>query len=149
MATFFLLLNMASEAEDNRSQRRSRSRIIQACILCHRLKRKCNRKRPCSQCLNRQTSNCAYKALTAEYLESLENDTISLDVENKILQSRISQLEALISQLRNQSKDPADLRTDWKGEGPRKWSTIKTSYFNFYGRSFYLGGPAAPNLFIG
>ncbi|KAJ8098969.1 hypothetical protein POJ06DRAFT_296672 [Lipomyces tetrasporus] len=111
---------MASEAEDNRSQRRSRSRIIQACILCHRLKRKCNRKRPCSQCLNRQTSNCAYKALTAEYLESLENDTISLDVENKILQSRISQLEALISQLRNQSKDPADLRTDWKGEGPRK-----------------------------
>lgn len=133
---------MASEIEDHQPQKRSRSRIIQACIPCHRSKRKCNRKKPCSQCLKRQTTkDCTYEALAAEDLEILEDDTTSLDAENRILRSRITQLEAVISQLRDRTTEPADSRK--RRRTPEKTCDQDGVY---YGRSFYLGGPAAPDL---
>lgn len=136
---------MESDKEDNRPTKRSRSRIIQACIPCHRSKRKCNRKKPCSQCLKRQnTKDCAYEALAAEDLEALEDDTTSLDAQNKILQSRITQLEDVISQLRNPKREPGDSRTDRKRR--RAPERVHDEDGVYYGRSFYLGGPAAPDL---
>lgn len=142
---FSLVVNMASDEEDNRPLKRSRSRIIQACIPCHRSKRKCNRKKPCSQCLKRQnTKDCAYEALAAEDLETLEDDQTSLHTQNKILQSRITQLEGVISQLRNPNKEPRDF-----GTGRKRRKSLERVHEEdgvYYGRSFYLGGPAAPDL---
>ncbi|KAJ5981883.1 hypothetical protein N7522_013511 [Penicillium canescens] len=133
---------MASEIEDHPPQKRSRSRIIQACIPCHRSKRKCNRKKPCSQCLKRQTTkNCTYEALAAEDLEILEDDTTSVDAENRILRSRITQLEAVIMQLRDRNTDPVNSRK--RRRTPEKAHDQDGVY---YGRSFYLGGAAAPDL---
>ena len=133
---------MASEIEDHPPQKRSRSRIIQACIPCHRSKRKCNRKKPCSQCLKRQTTkDCTYEALAAEDLEILEDGTTSVDAENRILRSRITQLEAVIMQLRDRNTDPVDSRK--RRRTPEKAHDQDGVY---YGRSFYLGGPAAPDL---
>ncbi|KAJ5153067.1 uncharacterized protein N7482_009545 [Penicillium canariense] len=133
---------MPTETEDLPPQKRSRSRIIQACIPCHRSKRKCNRKKPCSQCLKRQTTkDCTYEALAAEDLEILEGGTTSVDAENRILRSRITQLEAVITQLRDRNTDPVDSRK--RRRTPEKAHDQDGVY---YGRSFYLGGPAAPDL---
>ena len=124
--------------------RAARSRTIQACIPCHRSKRKCNRRKPCSECLKRQrTAECAYEALPGHDLSALNDDQTSSEHENQILRARISELEGVIASLRKARKD------NGKNIGSKRRRLSESASNDdgvYYGRSFYLGGSAAPQL---
>ncbi|PSS27617.1 hypothetical protein M430DRAFT_71553, partial [Amorphotheca resinae ATCC 22711] len=80
---------------------RTRNRVSRACLPCHSAKRKCNKARPCSQCLKRQiTSNCIYESVTDADLEALEAADPGLLSENQVLRSRVGELETAIAALR-------------------------------------------------
>lgn len=120
-----------------------RTRSLQACVPCHRSKRKCNRRKPCSECLKRQrTSECAYEALGSQTISTLNDSQISAESETQILRERIVELEGALSSLRKQQKDD--------GSRGHKRSRTSEGYVCdedvYYGRSFYLGGSSAPNL---
>ena len=122
----------------------ARSRTIQACIPCHRSKRKCNRRKPCSQCLKRQrTTECAYEALTTHELSALDDNQTSSERENQILRARIAELEGVVSSLRKERKDHGR-NGGWKRQRSSESATNDEDVY--YGRSFYLGGSAAPTL---
>lgn len=112
-----------------------RSRSLQACVPCHRSKRKCNRRKPCSECLKRQrTTECAYEALGSHAISALNDSLTSTESENQILHARIAELEDVLSSLRKQQKDG------------RKRQCTPANEDVYYGRSFYLGKPGAPAL---
>lgn len=128
-----------------------RRRIIQTCLPCHRAKRKCNRKKPCSQCLRRHTTgNCVYEAIAASDLELLESDETDLAAENAALRSRLHDLEAAANDFREQLRETRNLlaRERRKSTSPAQTASAarKDEDGVYYGRSYYLGGPAAPDL---
>lgn len=130
------------------THKQSRARVIQTCLPCHGAKRKCNRKKPCSQCLKRQmTGRCVYEAASTIDSEALEADHGDLASENRILRSRIADLEAAVAGFRAQLRDT---RTNSSRKRTRTESDASATRTDregvYYGRSFYLGGPAAPDL---
>lgn len=132
-----------SSPTDPGPQKASRVRAIQACIPCHRSKRKCNRRRPCSQCLKRRLSaSCVYEALPANEISALEDPRTSAERENEILRTRIAELEGVITALRDDEKQHGTTR----GNRQRHSRMAVDNEGVYYGRSFYLGGSAAPNL---
>lgn len=132
-----------SSTTDPEPKKPSRVRPIQACIPCHRSKRKCNRRKPCSQCLKRRvTASCVYETLPANELSALENPATSAVRENEILRTRIAELEAVITALRDDEKQHGYAR----GNRRRHPSMAADNEGVYYGRSFYLGGSAAPSL---
>ncbi len=143
------LTEPATQPSPSNTPRQSRNRVIQTCLPCHRAKRKCNRKKPCSQCLKRQvTGNCVYEAIAAEDLESLQAEDSDLSSENHTLKSRIADLEAAVAEYREQLRE---LKTN--GSRKRQCTQSDMSIMRepdkdgvYYGRSYYLGGPAAPDL---
>lgn len=130
---------------------RSRNRVSRACLPCHSAKRKCNRARPCSQCLRRQiTGRCIYESVTESDLEALANGNSGLLSENQVLRSRVGELETAIAALRGQLRQ-TKTNAQAKGRKRRRGSDASINSQNdregkYYGRSIYLGGPAAPDL---
>ena len=132
------------DAQDLDRTKAARSRIIQACIPCHQSKRKCNRRKPCSECLKRRrTAECAYEALTTNELSALNDNQTSSERENQILRARIAELEGVVSSLRKERKDHGR-NGGWKRRCVSESATNDDDAY--YGRSFYLGGSAAPSL---
>jgi hypothetical protein len=79
----------------------------------------------------------------------MEAEDTSLIEENEILQSRVGDLEATVAvykeQLRiAQEKDPKKRKYSSLSEAPSDLSSDKHGVY--YGRSLYLGGPAAPDF---
>lgn len=143
---------MASDCDHSIARRpQVRRRIIQTCLPCHRAKRKCNRKKPCSQCLRRHTTgSCVYEAIAASDLELLESEDTDLAAENAALRSRLHDLEAAANEFREQLRETRSLlaREQRKSTSPTlPGSTARKDQDGiYYGRSYYLGGPAAPDL---
>ncbi|KAL1999208.1 hypothetical protein VTN02DRAFT_4885 [Thermoascus thermophilus] len=143
---------MASDRDRSLARRpQVRRRIIQTCLPCHRAKRKCNRKKPCSQCLRRHTNaSCVYEAIAARDLELLESEDTDLAAENAALRSRLHDLEAAANGFREQLRETRSLlaREQRKSTSPTlPGSTARKDQDGiYYGRSYYLGGPAAPDL---
>lgn len=129
--------------------KQSRSRVIQTCLPCHRAKRKCNRKKPCSQCLKRQvTGSCVYEAIAAEDAEALGADDRDLVSQNQALRSRIADLEAAVTEYKAQL-----LGATASGSRKRQRNQSDVGAANdedkdgvYYGQGYYLGGQAAPDL---
>jgi hypothetical protein len=143
---------MSSDGDRAMTRRpQGRRRIIQTCLPCHRAKRKCNRKKPCSQCLRRHTTgNCVYEAIAASDLELLESEETDLAAENAALRSRLHDLEAAANDFREQLRETRNLlaREQRKPTSPAQAASAarKDEDGVYYGRSYYLGGPAAPDL---
>lgn len=139
-----------STQSPDESQPRTRNRVSRACLPCHSAKRKCNKARPCSQCLKRQiTSNCIYESVTDADLEALEAADPGLLSENQVLRSRVGELETAIAALRAQLRQPRN--GQGRSRKRRRGSDASVDSQNdrdgkYYGRSIYLGGPAAPDL---
>ncbi|KAF7128673.1 hypothetical protein CNMCM5793_003524 [Aspergillus hiratsukae] len=142
---------MASEHGET-GRPHARRRIIQTCLPCHRAKRKCNRKKPCSQCLRRHTTgSCVYEAIAASDLELLESGDTDLAAENAALRSRLHDLEAAANDFREQLRQTRNLLAQEQrkaASSPAQSSSTghKDEQGVYYGRSYYLGGPAAPDL---
>ena len=132
-----------TEVLEREATKAVRTRSLQACVPCHRSKRKCNRRKPCSECLKRQrTSECAYEALDSHAISALNESQTSVESETQILRERITDLEGALSSLRKQQKDDG-------GRGPKRRRVSEGNVRDedvYYGRSFYLGGSSAPSL---
>lgn len=104
------------------------------------------------------TGACVYEAVAAADLESFGAEDSDLASENSILRSRIADLEAAVAefraQLRESTAKPSRKRQRAESGPPRTTTTTTTASATtssdkdgvYYGRSFYLGGPAAPDL---
>ncbi|KAJ7188172.1 hypothetical protein C8R46DRAFT_1053905 [Mycena filopes] len=80
--------------EDHRKRRRNRT--TQSCLNCHATKRMCDRKRPCSRCIQLGlTGLCVY-----EVDDPARKSTTTQD-ETARLQNRIAELEGVIRELKN------------------------------------------------
>lgn len=137
--------------------RQARHRVIQTCLPCHRAKRKCNRKKPCSQCLRRHmTGSCVYEAVSEVDLQRLQDNDAGLAAENAALRSRLRDLEAAVTDFRDQLRETKGALAREKqrhhnnnggnDEVPRPGATRDDRGGVYYGRTYYLGGPAAPDL---
>ena len=91
-----------------------------------------------------------YEAIAAEDLRILHAEDASLLVQNEILKSRISDLEATVAEYKGQLRDAREVR------GPRKrqrtWSEANSTVEYdkervCYGHSSYPGGAAVPDFF--
>jgi hypothetical protein len=91
-----------------------------------------------------------YEAIAATDLELLESDDTDLAAENAALRSRLQDLEAAANQYREQLRETRNLlaREQRKSISPaQSASTVRKDEDGvYYGRSYYLGGPAAPDL---
>lgn len=132
-----------TEVQPREATRAVRARSLQACIPCHRSKRKCNRRIPCSECLRRQrTTECAYEALSSEALTTLNDTDASAEDETRILRARIAELEGALLSLRRQQKEDV-------ARGQKRRRTSENTLPDedvYYGRSFYMGSTSAPTL---
>ncbi|TYJ51862.1 hypothetical protein B9479_007554 [Cryptococcus floricola] len=74
--------------------------VAQACVRCHKIKRKCDNARPrCAGCGKADVA-CVFELnpATASYVSSLKSDNIALSTQMVSAAERISQLEALLVQ---------------------------------------------------
>lgn len=135
--------------------RQARHRVIRTCLPCHRAKRKCNRKKPCSQCLRRHlTGSCVYEAVSEADLRQLQDEDAGLAAENAALRSRLQDLEAAATDFRDQLREAKIALTREKqrhdnnrNNGVSRSETTRDDRDGvYYGRTYYLGGPAAPDL---
>ncbi|EIN12810.1 hypothetical protein PUNSTDRAFT_59909 [Punctularia strigosozonata HHB-11173 SS5] len=100
---------------DADSRKKRRNRTTQSCLNCHTSKRKCDRKRPCSRCIQLGlTGLCIYetsdpnerRALTSPLTlgapdqPSCRDDPNLPEVER--LRGRVAELESLVRELRGQ-----------------------------------------------
>ncbi|VDC01369.1 unnamed protein product [Peniophora sp. CBMAI 1063] len=89
------MLDFADFALDTDHRKRRRNRTTQSCLNCHTSKRKCDRKRPCSRCIQLGlTGLCVY-----EVDDPAARDDPNVD-ETTRLRSRIAELESLVRELR-------------------------------------------------
>lgn len=80
---------------DGDHRKRRRNRTTQSCLNCHTSKRKCDRKRPCSRCIQLGlTGLCVY-----EVDDPAIRDDPNVDEVTK-LRNRIAELESLVRELR-------------------------------------------------
>ncbi|EIM81397.1 uncharacterized protein STEHIDRAFT_66086 [Stereum hirsutum FP-91666 SS1] len=76
-------------------RKRRRNRTTQSCLNCHTSKRKCDRKRPCSRCIQLGlTGLCVY-----EIDDPALRDDPNVDEPTR-LRNRIAELESLVRELR-------------------------------------------------
>jgi hypothetical protein len=89
------MLDFADFALDTDHRKRRRNRTTQSCLNCHTSKRKCDRKRPCSRCIQLGlTGLCVY-----EVDDPAARDDPNVDEATR-LRSRIAELESLVRELR-------------------------------------------------
>ena len=123
-----------------RTPKLARNRVIQACLPCHHSKRKCDRKKPCSQCLRRHaTANCVYESLTASDLDSIQASGGTLETENQTLRSRVADLEAAIADYKNQLRNVngSNKRNRAQFEATQNPPVVEKDGV-YYGQSLYL-----------
>lgn len=115
-------------------QRKGRHRVIESCLPCHRQKRGCDRKRPCSHCVRKCIAGqCVYEA--PRLLEA------SAESENEALRVRVAELETALESYKAEERNPSRKRRRMQ-DSPRP----NLAEGVYYGRSYYLGGAAAPEL---
>ncbi|KAI0030997.1 hypothetical protein K488DRAFT_53045, partial [Vararia minispora EC-137] len=89
------VLDFADFAMDTDHRKRRRNRTTQSCLNCHTSKRKCDRKRPCSRCIQLGlTGLCVY-----EVDDPALRDDPNVDEATR-LRNRIAELESLVRELR-------------------------------------------------
>ncbi|KAF8210337.1 hypothetical protein K438DRAFT_2011751 [Mycena galopus ATCC 62051] len=86
---------VASETSPDDHRKRRRNRTTQSCLNCHTTKRMCDRKRPCSRCIQLGlTGLCVYE------VDDPSGKSKDPD-ERSRLQTRIAELEGVIRKLKN------------------------------------------------
>lgn len=129
--------------QDGRSPKKARYRIINSCLSCHRQKRRCDRKRPCSHCLRRHTSGqCVYEALPEAELSDPETDTAATEQNPELLRRRVAELEAVVADYKARERAHSTSCRRGKDKPPSQLEHDNDGVY--YGRGFYLGSAAAP-----
>ncbi|KZT03745.1 uncharacterized protein LAESUDRAFT_323764 [Laetiporus sulphureus 93-53] len=107
-------------------RRRPRNRPTQSCFNCHTSKRKCDRKRPCSRCIQLGlTGLCVY-----EIDDPALRDNPNID-ENIRLRNRIAELETVLREIRGKPH-PRWVEPSYRGGDAReKWHS-RTKSDNVY-----------------
>ncbi|KAJ7045577.1 hypothetical protein C8F04DRAFT_440728 [Mycena alexandri] len=86
----------AAEAPQGDHRKRRRNRTTQSCLNCHATKRMCDRKRPCSRCIQLGlTGLCVYE------VDDPARKSTTTEDETTRLQNRIAELEGVIRELKN------------------------------------------------
>ncbi|KAJ7783241.1 hypothetical protein B0H16DRAFT_1496065 [Mycena metata] len=89
-------VKVAAEAPPGDHRKRSRNRTTQSCVNCHQTKRACDRKRPCSRCIQfGLTGLCVYE------VDDPARKSTATEDETTRLQNRIAELEEVIRELKN------------------------------------------------
>ena len=130
------------------SLKKERYRVINSCLPCHRQKRRCDRKRPCSHCLKRCIAGrCVYEAPqdSESYKSSATNGLPEKN--NELLRLRIAELEAALASYKARERGARVTATSASKKrrivAPTEEQDADGAY---YGRAYYLGGAAAPEL---
>lgn len=104
--------------DDLDHRKRRRNRTTQSCWSCHQAKRKCDRKRPCSRCIQLGlTGLCVY-----ETDDPASRDDPSLS-ETQRLRKRIAELEALVREMKNKPHPRWADKVSSGSIGVDKWHT--------------------------
>ena len=94
------------------------------------------------------TGSCVYEAIAPEDLRTLQAEDTSLLAENNTLRSRVADLEAAVAEYKEQLRGARD-------NGSKKRQRTSTQVDSttagdrdgeYYGRTYYLGGAAAPDF---
>lgn len=97
-------------------RKRRRNRTTQSCLNCHTSKRKCDRKRPCSRCIQLGlTGLCVY-----EVDDPALRDDPNVD-ETTRLRNRIAELESLVRELRGKPHPKWAEPNYCDGDSTEKW----------------------------
>lgn len=134
--------------QDSYSPKKARYRVINSCLPCHRQKRRCDRKRPCSHCLKRHnTGQCAYEAVLEAEAGDSATGNIETDQNPEMLRRRVAELEAVVADYKARERNYAT-----PGPRGRIGSNASSTEIEhdadgvYYGRGFYLGNAAAPDF---
>ena len=92
--------------------------------------------------------SCVYEAIAPEDLRTLQAEDTSLLAENNTLRSRVADLEAAMAEYKEQLRGAKENGTRKRQRTSKEVNTTSGGDKDgeYYGRSYYLGGAAAPDF---